>query len=423
MCGAGSNGRWFTIIVKGICMRSVKILGCGLALAWLANSAVAPANPDPPAAYDARSVGMGSTGVAYVHNGASLYYNPAALQGVDKGAVTLDFSPLAPRVSAPLGGSNVQVESQRKIFPMFLVGGAYRVSRELTLGLAVFPTMGFAAKYTSAPILGGAALNAQLAAIEIAPGVSYALTDDIAIGATYRVTYMSYGMESPVTPPTPTPAAKVDLSGWGFLGVQLGVFARATKTTRLGLTYRNKVPVNMSGTTDMTGVPQSLHTEMQFASPHIFKFGIAQSVLQDRLLFAVDFKLSLYKNSGKDLVVKTDMPGAGTSSTTQTLDWKNVVGVYAGGEYRFAPQGPALRVGYSLSQSATPDNYAQAVLPPPGLQQAIHGGAGMSFANVDVDFGGYYMFGGKHVQPAGLPLGDYSLNAILVALSGNYRWR
>jgi long-subunit fatty acid transport protein len=233
---------------------------------------------------------------------------------------------------------------------------------------------------------------------------------------------MSYGVEMPVdaTGTGTLVPSKIDLSGWGFLGAQLGVFAKATKSTRLGLTYRNKVAVNMSGDTTMGG--QSLHTEMEFAAPHTFKLGVAQSLLDDRFLLALDLKFSMYKESSKELVVKTDIPGAGTISTTQTLDWKNTLGVYAGGEYRFAPQGPAVRLGYSLAQSATPNSYANPILPPPGIQQSISAGAGMSFSIVDVDLGGYYLFGGKHVQPVGYPSGNYDMDGILVALSGNLHW-
>lgn len=402
-------------------MRPMKCLVFGtVQLASLASSVLASANTEPPPAYDARSVGMGSTGVAHVHNGAALFHNPAALQGLENGAVTLGFAPLAPQMSVPLAGPETQVKSERSVFPMFLVGGAYRVSKQFTLGLAVFPTMGFGAKYTNQPTLGGVTLSSKLAGIEIAPGAAFAITDWLAVGATYRVTYMSYGVEQPDVSTGTLIPTKLNLSGWGFLGVQLGAFAKATKTTRLGLTYRNKVPVNMTGNTEMAG--QAYHTEAEFASPHTFKLGIAQSLLDDKLLFALDFKLALYREANKELNVKTDVPAAGTQSTVIPLDWKNSLGVYAGAEYRFDPRGLAVRLGYSLAQSATPNNRAQPILPPPGLQHAVHGGAGMSFANIDVDLGGYYMFGGRHIQPDGLPPGDYGMNAILVALSGNYRW-
>jgi long-chain fatty acid transport protein len=378
----------------------------------LTSAAVSHANLEPPAAYDARSVGMGSTGVAYAHNGSALYHNPAAMQGIEQGAITLAFSPFLPQLTTPLAGPNTEVKSQRSFFPMFLIGGAYRVNQQLTLGIAAFPTMGLGARYENVAAMGGATLDAKLAAIEVAPGVAYALTDYLALGATYRMTYMSYALETPAPVPT-----KIDLSGWSFLGVQLGIFARASKTTRLGLTYRNKVPVTMSGKTDMPG--QSIDSKLEFAAPHIFKLGVAQGLLDDRLLLALDFKLSLYHESSKELALKTD---AGAPMSTQTLAWKNTMGVYAGGEYRLAPEGPAVRLGYGLAQSATPNAYAQPILPPPGLLHSLHAGVGISVSKVDVDLGGYYVFGGREIQPqAPNAPGNYSMNGALFSVSATYR--
>jgi len=364
---------------------------------------------------------MGSSGVAHVHNGAALYHNPAALHQMGKGAVTLAISPFAPQIAAPLGTDGAEVKSKRGIFPMFLVGGAYRIDRRFVVGLAAFPTMGFGAKYGELASFGGLKLNAQLAAIELAPGASFAITDSLAVGVTYRVTYMSFNLEQPSVTAAGTMAqTKTDVSGLGFLGAQVGIFARATETTRLGLTYRSKASVNMKGDTKAGG--QTMHTELEFASPHTFKLGIAQSLVQNRLLLAVDFKLALYKESSKELALKVDVPGVGTQTQSQPLKWKNVVGVYAGAEYRFAPEGPAARLGYSMAQSATPDDYATPVLPPPGLQHAIHAGAGMSGSSFDIDLGGYYLFGSKKAQPGAGFQGEYSMNGILVALGGTYRW-
>jgi len=403
-------------------MRTLRFLSSSLVLTCLVCPVVSRANVEVPPAYDARTVGMGSTGVAHVHNGASLYHNPAAMQGVQNGAVTLAFSPFFPQVSAPLAGPETSVKSSRSLFPLFLVGGAYRINQQLAVGLAVYPTLGTGAKY-SVPLLGGAKLDATLAAVEMAPGVSYALTDYLAVGASYRVTYMWYTMEQPSVDPTTgaVSSAKADVSGWNFLGVQLGLFARASKTTRLGVTYRNKVTAAMSGKTEMGG--QSLNTALDFAAPHAFKLGVAQSLLDERLTLALDFKLSLYHESNKELNPRVDIPGAGTVSTPEKLDWKNTFGVYAGGEYRVSPEGPAVRLGYSVSQSATPGAYAQPILPPPALQHAVHAGAGVSLSKLDLDVGGYYLFSGAHAQPQGsLPVpGDYKLNGILVALSATYR--
>lgn len=398
-------------------MRTVGFLSATILLTSLLTTASGYANLEPPPAYDARSTGMGSTGVAHVHNGASLFHNPAAMQGIETGAITVAFSPFMPQVTAPLAGPDSAVKSTRAFFPMFLVGGAYRVNQQLMLGLAVFPTMGLGARYENVAAMGGLTMDAKLTAIEVAPGASYAITDYLSVGATYRVTYMTFSQEPIPDETVGFVPGKADLSGWGFLGVQLGVFARATKTTRLGLTYRNKVPVSMSGKTEMLG--QSLNTELEFAAPHSFKLGVAQALLEDRLVLALDFKLSLYHESNKELAFKAEVPG-GTQTITQRLDWKNSLGVYAGGEYRFAPEGPAVRLGYTIVQSATNATYALPILPPPGLAQSVHAGAGMSFSKVDVDLGGYYLFGSKDAPQAAAP-GKYGMNGILLAVSGTYR--
>lgn len=405
-------------------MRRLKIgLAAVLALTGaLFGTSSTRANTEPPAPYDARSVGMGSTGLAHVHNGASLYHNPAGLDGVEKAAFTLVLAPFASQTTAPLAGPETEVKSDRRILPLFLVGGAYRINDQLTLGLAAFPTMGLGANYSSAPILGGAKLNTQLRAIEIAPGASFAISRAFVVGLSYRVTYLSYLVEAPQGTPAGTLVnAKTDLSGWNFLGVQLGILARATKTTRLGFTYRNKVTANMTGSTDGGGL--SLDTSAELSAPHSFKVGVAQQVLDERLLLAFDLKWALYQESSKRIDIKTTIPGLGKQTQTVALDWKNAWTASVGAEYRIAPEGPALRTGYTLIQSATAESQVQPTTVPPGLGHAIHLGAGLSVSKLELDLGGYYLFGGKHVQTdgTGFPSGDYRMNAILGAVSATYR--
>ena len=382
------------------------------------------ANTEPPPAYDARSVGMGSTGVAHVENGASLYHNPAAMQGIERGAVTGVISPLAPQMTAPLQGPDTEVDSQRTVGPLFLLGGAYRVHKRLTIGAAVFPTMGFGAKYQDLDALGGLDLEAKLAVLEIAPGAAFAITDNLAIGLAYRVSYFSFGMKQPdVSTGTPL-QTEMNVNGWNFTGLHAGVYARATPTTRLGLSYRSKVTGDLEGTTDMAD--QEFDSSTEFAVPHIFKIGVAQGLIDNRLTLALDLRYALFKEANKELVIATDVPGLGTQETQLDLDWKDSVGAYFGAEFRPAPKGPGIRAGYSVVSSATPGKTAQPVMPPPGLQHTVHAGVGISIQSLDLDLGGYYLFGGKHAEPDTVPPGsmdgDYRFNAILGSLSATYRF-
>ncbi len=397
------------------------------AIAGAASSAWA--NTEPPPAYDARSVGMGSTGVAHVENGASLYHNPAALNGMAKGAVTGVIAPLAPQVTAPLEGPDSEVDSQRAVGPLFLVGGGYRVHDRVTVGAAVFPTMGFGATFEDVQALGGLNLSARLAVLEIAPGAAFAITDALAIGVAYRASHFSYGAETPAAAPPPAPAgtllqAESNLNGWNFTGLHVGLHFRATPSTRLGLSYRSKISADLDGTTEMAG--QEMDTSMEFTVPHILKVGVAQGLLDDRLTLAADLKYALFKDANEELVVATDVPGAGTVEQPLELDWKNSIGAYLGAEYRIEPAGPGIRAGYSVVSSATPEETAQPVMPPPGLHHAVHAGVGVEVHALALDLGGYYMFGGKRAEPNAEPPGsadgDYRFDAILVALSATYRF-
>lgn len=399
------------------------------ALALLTWTASTLANTEPPSAYDARSVGMGSTGVAHVTSAAAVYHNPALLDGVERGAVTGVFSPLAPQVFAPLEGPDTEVKSTRSLGPLFLLGGAYRVHERVTLGLAAYPTLGFGARFEELTALGGLDLLAQLSVLEIAPGASVALTDWLSLGVAYRVSRLAYAAESPVLAPPPAPdgtllAAEAEMSGWNFLGAHVGLLAHATDSTRLGFSYRNKIRSDLEGTTTLGGA--ELDSSMEFAVPHIFKLGVAQELLEGQLLLALDLRYALYAEANESLIIETEVPGVGQQQEEIPLDWKNSVGAHLGAEFRPEPSGLGVRAGYSLARSATPDATAQPVMPPPGLHHAVHVGAGWSTPQLDLDLGGYYLFGGKHAEPDALPAGsrdgDYRFNAILGSLSLTYRF-
>jgi hypothetical protein len=59
--------------------------------------------------------------------------------GVKNGTATLDISPFSSVTDVPLpnvasGGAMKQVDSTRSLFPLFFVGGAYRVHERVVIG-------------------------------------------------------------------------------------------------------------------------------------------------------------------------------------------------------------------------------------------------------------------------------------------------
>src|SRR6266516_1205561 len=125
------------------------LLGAGVGCALLGGTE-ARASIDLAAQYDARAVAIGGTGSSYVENGASVFLNPATLDGVKNVAATVDLSPIGPALTTPLAGPESSVKSDSSFFPLFVGGGAFRLSDRIVVGLAVYPTTGFGATYSKA---------------------------------------------------------------------------------------------------------------------------------------------------------------------------------------------------------------------------------------------------------------------------------
>ena len=387
----------------------------------LTQAALAGASVEPPAVSDARNAALGSTGVAYSDNGAAVFHNPAGLAAVEHGAVTLSVSPFFPQLEAPIAGA--QEKSSRGFFPMFLGGGAYRLNEDLVLGFAVYPVLGFGGEYPDLEAFGGEELQVAAATFEASPALAYSITDTISIGVGYRATYMVQDVHQ-VTPgmaPDGTPvlvASDLSLSGTNFLGVHVGVLARLAEATRVGFTYRSKVTIDLEGDLESGGM--KLDASSEFAVPHTFKLGLAQELLDEQLMLALDLKYALYAESSEKMT--TTIEGLGTQEAP--LEWNNSLGAGIGVEYRLAPAGPDLRVGYCATQSATSEDYPQPFLAPPGLLHSVHAGVGVTLSQLDLDLGGFYTWSRADVEPAADAIaepGEYAMNAYIAALSATYR--
>ncbi|MEO7092185.1 MAG: outer membrane protein transport protein [Polyangiales bacterium] len=382
-------------------------------------SSIASASTEPPSVYDARSVGMGGTGGAYLENGASVYHNPAALDGIAKGAFTLVLSPTSTVIHSPVAGPNTSVKSDASTFPLFLLGGAYRVSDRVVVGLAAYPTAGFGSGYSNVAAFGGQDLKFAIVAMEAAPAASFKITDRLSLGLAWRITYVHQSASQPLPPPTGG-ALEQALDGTSFVGANLGAYYRPSDDLHLALTYRSKVTAKLKGKTTIGGT--DFDTSGDFAAaPHTFKAAAAGWLLQRRVMLAIDVKYLLFKEANEEIALTTDTP-AGPQTATIPLHWRNVLAVNAGVEV--AIDGPyAVRAGYTISQSATPSESAAYFTPPPGILQAIHLGAGARYEHWDIDLGGAYAFGSSTATPADARTnaGKFRFTTIMGSVSLTYR--
>src|SRR5690554_8002608 len=92
-----------------------------------------------PSAFDARSVGLATTGAAYLDTPAALVVNPANLMLLENGAIQATFQPIFVRQWAPVEAPDTRSESSG-FGPLFAAYASARVHPRIVLGFGVYTT-------------------------------------------------------------------------------------------------------------------------------------------------------------------------------------------------------------------------------------------------------------------------------------------
>jgi long-chain fatty acid transport protein len=393
-------------------------------LALAIGASTAAATP-LPTFYNGRALGMGGSALAYTDDATATAINPANLASVDEWSGTVAFSPFMPASKAPFapGGES---DGNRLFVPLMFLGAGVRVTDDLVAGLAVYAESGAGANYTAVPELGGMSAAFEIGVLEAIVPLSYQISDEVSVGAGLRMGFATMSADMPVDPGTGPMRFEQSINGVGFPGVAAGVQYAPLSQLSFAAVYRSKLTMNLSGDGTAT-IPamggQGLEIESEWSTPHTFVLGAAYAPLPRQLMIATDVRYSLLDEAVDDVTMAIDMvEGPGPSfETSIPLQWQNSVSWMTGIEYRASTWLP-LRLGYGLTTSATPQDHAAALVPPPGIIHSFHLGAGIDVDELAVDLGGAYGLGSSDVDTSiNGPSGTYSSDYFLVALSATYR--
>jgi len=381
----------------------------------------ASASTDINGLFDARSHGMGGTGVAFIGSPGAIPINPANLDKINKYSVSLDIYGIAAQPQGVYSiwhedadGNPYQsydtIRSKTKAAPIPFLGGAYRLHRRLVLGLAFYPVIGQGTKATYHPAPEAypdllATNDVAMFLLETGEALSIRLLDNLSIALMWRITYMSQSVSTPFATTLPGPPGVVtnpdktevkninmNVSGVNFTGFQFGVHYQPVPSLELGFTYRAKVEVWGSGytTTEIGGMTNKLPTESGFNNPHSLRGGLAWSAFDKKLLLAMDFKYLFYADAFKTSKVVIERNGE-KMTQYRDLNWKDSAVLQLGAEYQVIKP-LALRAGYTVLNSATRPDYAIAMAAPPGISHLICGGIGFkAMDSLDIDLAGSYV--------------------------------
>jgi long-chain fatty acid transport protein len=407
--------------------------------------------------FDGRSAGMGGTGVAYLDSPGAIPTNPALLDQIGKLTISADVFYIISQPQSPYRVWHIDpatgnyyetydtVISKSASAPLPFIGAAFRLNDRIVVGAAAYPVIaqGAQAEYRPAPdeYPNTVAVNkVGMALFEASIPVSIRITDKLALGVSWRITYMSQSINVPIDTFAP-PAGisfnsaagapintELKTTGVNFGGAQVGVLYRPVPSLRLGLTYRSKVIVSGSGTNTITlaGTQMDLEARNSYTNPHMFRAGLAWSVLNDHLLLALDFKYLLYAEAYKEIETITVMKtptGSKESVNHRPLYWKNAYTVQVGAEYKLSDTFRA-RAGYILATSATTPDYALSYMAPPGNSHLVGGGLGIQvLENLKVDIAAAYVVLSSFVPKATMynaGIGTYASHGAEISLAAVY---
>ncbi len=339
-------------------MRARTAILLSLGVLFVAATPLFPSALDLTLGFNSRANSMAHAGTASAEGAYAIGVNPAGLARINKLQIEATFNPMFVQRTAPANGPMTSIEGSSGMSPLFYIGGAYRISDLITVGLNVFTPAGGGALYEDinygVPGLAGKDFGGSLFFVEGGPAVAFNLPANLSLGIAYRIDYVKqtfsmYDMSK--ADQGVFPYQELDVSGNGRQGFRIGLQWDPIERLHIGVSYRNQVEIDTEGTTTLTGAgpaPMELDTEAVGRSADKIIAGITYDIIPGKWLAAVDYMQVKYSNYDK-ILIKIDMMGQTVETPMyQKYEDSNAVGV--GTEYFINPKMP-IRAGVHYSAS------------------------------------------------------------------------
>lgn len=373
---------------------------------------------------DAAAMGMAGAFAGQADDPAAVWYNPAAivrLDGTQVAAGAVAIYPVLTHENDTVNAGTTDVSKRMVHLPVQLYG-TRRVSENVAFGVGVNSPFGLStdwdARHSSTRYV---STYTKVVTTEVNPNIAYALDSRTSLAFGIAYVQMRATLEKVVNVVLPGPVLLGDHNfrlsgqgdGWGF---NAAVLHRVSDSTQVGLTYRSRIKVALSGDASLTGGPAAMPATgaTSITLPDLVQAGVSTRVT-DRLTFNADIDYTLW--STYDRIVVTS--GNPLFNAIDEKQWHDVWCLRAGGEYRLA-DGVKLRGGYVYDKSPVGSSRFDTTTPDAD-RQGLTVGAGYAAGSVTVDLAYMYLHFNKRTIDSSLA--DRDLNPLTPdgALNGTYR--
>lgn len=238
--------------------------------------------------------GMGGTGVAYMQDGAALFFNPGGVSFLKHNSISIGGSPVISYGQYTDAASNTVSETKSPVsypFTGYVVLG--KKDSKLKYGIAAYTPFGSIVDWQDGWTGRFVLTHLQLQSIFIQPTISYKLSDKVGIGAgfVYGMGTVNLQKDIPVVDNKGVYGhATLDGKAQGY-GFNAGFYYQPDKKWSIGLTYRSKVQMDLNNGTATFTVPASLSS--QFPNGPFSTSLPLPSVMSAGVAFSPNQKLTL----------------------------------------------------------------------------------------------------------------------------------
>jgi long-chain fatty acid transport protein len=268
---------------------SKKILGAALAGSSLLTPAAAGAGFQL-AERSASGLGRAFSGEASIAEDASvLASNPAAMVmlggnwNYSVGATYINPNADATLYPTVTGGDLGPAVKDNDIAEEAIVPYLYlthKITDDLSVGFGTFSTYGLKTNYSRSVASQVNTDYSEITTLTLNPSVGYRFNEMFSIGAGFNAVYGEGELTSRFVPIPGTmqgfPAFDLEGDDWGY-GYNLGFLFSPTPSTRIGVSYRSEVEIELDGDYSLTGFPSGMG-EVPIDLPASAEFSVAQDL-------------------------------------------------------------------------------------------------------------------------------------------------
>ncbi|UOQ73627.1 OmpP1/FadL family transporter [Hymenobacter cellulosilyticus] len=380
--------------------------------------------------------GMGGVGVGLSLDQAAMFYNPGALAMVRERGVQLGGNLTFARNAFVAEGSNTQRELRNSVVtPFSLFAGYGPEEGKFRAGIAVYTPFGSKLQYAEGWEGRTSLTDIDLKSVFVQPTFSYALTDQLSVGAGLVVlAYGAVNLQRDV--PLPDSYGHIELDGKAKtkLGYNAGIFFKPSTKLTLGISYRSKIDAQVEdGDVTFTNISPTFAPRFQatkFAAtlplPATTSIGLGL-MPTDKLTFGVDINYVNW-SAYRTLEFNFDQPINGSTVSSSKRYYQDAFTFRVGGQYKVTDAFTA-RIGGAYDNSPVKNGY---VTPETPDADRISGTAGVSYAvneHFSVDVSTQFVSLKKRSQTAqdlqnnqttDRVAGTYKTNIVIPGLGLNY---